>query len=156
MELRNFADFLRSCEAAMVHIKSLEILNDCNENRKILSKLPDQLIASWNCKVIEIEEEKCRSFMETSVKDRVKFVQTEKLCFGCLKTGHHSKGCNSRIVCERCKSEHPTCLHERSKEEENPLQDKKNVNNERPTPNNHTQTQDATTTATTNSYTLRR
>lgn len=41
LELRDFADFLRSCEAAMVHIKSLEILNDYNENRKILSKLPD-------------------------------------------------------------------------------------------------------------------
>lgn len=40
-ELREFVDFLRSCEAAMVHITALEILNDCNENRKILSKLPD-------------------------------------------------------------------------------------------------------------------
>ena len=34
-ELREFVDFLRSCEAAMVHIKALEILNDCNENRRI-------------------------------------------------------------------------------------------------------------------------
>lgn len=41
----------------MGHIKSLEILNDCNENRKILSKLPDWLAASWNRKVIEIEEQ---------------------------------------------------------------------------------------------------
>lgn len=56
-ELRDFANFLHSCEAAMVHIKSLEILNDCNENRKILSKLPDWLTAGWNRKVIEIEEE---------------------------------------------------------------------------------------------------
>ena len=51
-----FVDFLRSCEAAMVHIKALEILNDCNENRKILSKLPDWLTARWNRKVIEVEE----------------------------------------------------------------------------------------------------
>lgn len=56
-ELRDFADFLRSCEAATAHIKSLEILNDCNENLKILSKLPDWLAASWNRKVIEIEEQ---------------------------------------------------------------------------------------------------
>ena len=40
----------------MVHIKALEILNDCNENRKILSKLPDWLTARWNRKVIEVEE----------------------------------------------------------------------------------------------------
>lgn len=32
-ELREFVDFLRSCKAAMVHIKALEILIDCNENR---------------------------------------------------------------------------------------------------------------------------
>lgn len=56
-ELRDFADFLRSCEAAIIHIKSLEILKDCNENRKILSKLPDWLAASWNRKVMEIEEQ---------------------------------------------------------------------------------------------------
>ncbi|KAL6457443.1 hypothetical protein MHYP_G00344060 [Metynnis hypsauchen] len=55
-ELREFVDFLRSCEAAMVHIKALEILDDCNENRKILSKLPDWLIARWSRKVLEIEE----------------------------------------------------------------------------------------------------
>lgn len=55
--LKDFANFLCSCEAATVHIKSLEILSDCNENRKVLSKLPDWLTASWNHKVIEIEEE---------------------------------------------------------------------------------------------------
>lgn len=43
--------------SAVVHIKALEILNDCNKNRKILSKLPDWLTASWNRKVIDIQEE---------------------------------------------------------------------------------------------------
>nr|XP_054594596.1 uncharacterized protein LOC129162115 isoform X1 [Nothobranchius furzeri]XP_054594597.1 uncharacterized protein LOC129162115 isoform X1 [Nothobranchius furzeri] len=56
-DLREFADFLRSCEAAMVHIKALEILNDSSENRKILVKLPDWLTARWNRKVMEMEEE---------------------------------------------------------------------------------------------------
>lgn len=55
--LREFVDFLRSCEAAMVHIKALEILNDCNENRQLLTKLPDWLTASWNRKVMEMEEQ---------------------------------------------------------------------------------------------------
>lgn len=56
-DLREFSDFLRSCETAMVHIKALEILNDCNENRKILAKLSDWLIVSWNRKVMEIKEQ---------------------------------------------------------------------------------------------------
>lgn len=189
-ELRDFADFLRSCEAATAHIKSLEILNDCNENQKILSKLPDWLAASWNRKVIEIEEQtnqfptfsqfveflsreakiacnpvtslqslkqcepnksdkpkltkqkeigvktlmttsqekiqlvcvfckkpkhslhKCRSFLEKAVSDRVSFIKSERLCFGCLKPGHHSKSCTNRNICERCSKGHPTCLHE--------------------------------------------
>ncbi len=41
----------------MVHIKALEILNDYNENRKILSKLLEWLTVRWNHKVIKIEEE---------------------------------------------------------------------------------------------------
>ncbi|KAK0144674.1 hypothetical protein N1851_017016 [Merluccius polli] len=191
-ELREFADFLRSCEAAMLHIKALEILNDCNENRKLLAKLPDWLTASWNRKVIDMEEENgkfpsfsqfvkflsreakiacnpvtslyslkqgeaertrqpasnkqkqpnvnaktlttssneqaartclfckktghtlhvCRKLLEKEVSDRVKFIQSEKLCFGCLEASHLSKTCSNRSVCGTCKKRHPTCLHE--------------------------------------------
>lgn len=55
---------------------------------------------------------KCRKFMEKTVEDRVKFVYSEKLCFGCLKIGHSSKRCISRSVCEKCEKRHPTCLHQ--------------------------------------------
>nr|XP_054606831.1 uncharacterized protein LOC129166991 [Nothobranchius furzeri] len=192
-DLREFADFLRSCEAAMVHIKALEILNDCSENRKILAKLPDWLTARWNRKVMEMEEENgqfpsfsqfvrfltreskiacnpitslqslklsdkskqqnvkvktlvtrsneetinicvfckkhghtlhtCRKFMQDEVSDRVKFVKAEKLCFGCLNSGHFSKSCNCRSVCNICNKQHPTCLHEeRDKREQRAAQ----------------------------------
>lgn len=186
-ELRDFTDFLRSSEAAMVHIEALEILNDCNENRQILSKLPDWLTASWNRKVTKVQEDgkqfpsfsqfvkfltreakiacnpvtslqslkqgeaentksqrqqsfaaktlttssdentvltcilckknwhslhNCRKFMEQAVPDRIKYIQAQKLCFGCLETGHQSRSCHSRSVCEVCKKQHPTGLHE--------------------------------------------
>lgn len=39
-------------------------------------------------------------------------MKANKLCFGCLKAGHHSKNCERRSVCETCKGKHPTCLHE--------------------------------------------
>ncbi|KAK0147266.1 hypothetical protein N1851_013318 [Merluccius polli] len=212
-ELREFVDFLRSCEAAMVHIKALEILNDCNENRKILSKLPDWLSVRWNRKVIEVEEKqskfpsfrqfveflireariacnpvtslqslkqgeneqpkqqryqnvkaktlttssneetvktctlckktghtllKCRKFVEKPVSDRVKFVQAEKLFFGCLKPGHLSTSCNKRSVCETCNKRHPTCLHEDKFQQRapqvklNPNQNRSTTSQERP------------------------
>ncbi|XP_045070211.1 uncharacterized protein LOC123484206 [Coregonus clupeaformis] len=57
IELQEFADFLRSCEAAMTQIRGLEVLNDCNENQKLLAKLPDWLTSRWNRNVIEVEEE---------------------------------------------------------------------------------------------------
>ncbi|KAE8291618.1 hypothetical protein D5F01_LYC08974 [Larimichthys crocea] len=195
VELREFADFLRGCQAAMYHIKNLAVLNDCSENQKLLSKLPDWLTARWNRKVVEFEEatksfpsfsnfvefvsgeakiacnpmtslhalksgdcerakpskvrsvgakvlasaseekpdtegqkgnarecmfcektnhaiQTCRKFMEKPVKERIKYVQTKKLCFACLKPGHHSKSCEKRSFCNTCKGRHPTCLHE--------------------------------------------
>ncbi|KAJ8404442.1 hypothetical protein AAFF_G00337090 [Aldrovandia affinis] len=194
VELQELADFLRSCEAAMSQIRGLEVLNDCNENQKILAKLPDWLTSRWNRKVIEVEEQshtfpsfsqfvkfltreakiacnpitslhalkpsesekikvsknrgpgakvlatnsdekavstscvfcekaghslhKCRKFMNETILERVKFVQQTKLCFGCLKSGHRSKDCENRKICDMCEKGHPTCLHDnRTKEE---------------------------------------
>ncbi|KAM9817861.1 uncharacterized protein LOC133152032 [Syngnathus typhle] len=74
VELQELADFLRSCESAMSQIRGLEVLNDCNENQKILSKLPDWLTSRWNRKVIEIEEE---THMFPSFSQFVKFLTRE-------------------------------------------------------------------------------
>ena len=46
--LRGLADFLQSCVEAMPHVKGLSILNDCEENHKILKKLPDWLVRGWS------------------------------------------------------------------------------------------------------------
>ena len=71
------------------------------------------------CKKIGHGIHKCRKFIEKPVADRVKFIQTEKLCFGCLNLGHQSKSCSNRMVCDTCSKRHPTCLHEdRSKQEQ--------------------------------------
>ena len=32
-------------------------------------------------------------------------------CFGCLKSGHLSSSCRSRLTCEECGKPHPTLLH---------------------------------------------
>lgn len=51
--LRNFSYFLNACKDAMPHVKGLEILNDCEENRKLVSKLPDWAAARWNCQATQ-------------------------------------------------------------------------------------------------------
>ncbi len=55
---------------------------------------------------------KCRKFIEKTIQDRVKFVRSERLCFGCLQTGHHSRRCDDKSTCEKCQKRHPTCLHD--------------------------------------------
>ncbi|XP_026094281.1 uncharacterized protein LOC113066585 [Carassius auratus] len=64
------------------------------------------------CKRLGHTLHKCRKFMERPIEERLKFVQSEKLCFGCLKTGHNSRSCTSRSVCEKCEKCHPTSLHQ--------------------------------------------
>ncbi|XP_056603346.1 uncharacterized protein LOC130420207 isoform X2 [Triplophysa dalaica] len=55
---------------------------------------------------------RCLKIREKPVEERVKFVQLEKLCFGCLRIGHNSRACTSRSVCDLCGKHHPTCLHQ--------------------------------------------
>ena len=44
---RKLADFLRQCLMAMTTVQNLDILNDMQENQKILKKLPDWIITRW-------------------------------------------------------------------------------------------------------------
>ncbi|XP_038165126.1 uncharacterized protein LOC119799356 [Cyprinodon tularosa] len=72
--LRDFADFLNACQDAMTHVKSLEILNDCEENKKLVHKLPEWLASRWNRKTTEALKEK-KEF--PSFKDFATFMAME-------------------------------------------------------------------------------
>ena len=50
--LRDFVDFLTATASAIPHISGLEILNDCEENQKILERMPEWIIRGWNRVVI--------------------------------------------------------------------------------------------------------
>ncbi|KAI2666545.1 Defensin-like protein 68 [Labeo rohita] len=51
--LRNFSDLLSACENAMPHVKGLQILNDYQENQKLVQKLPDWVASRWNRQVTQ-------------------------------------------------------------------------------------------------------
>ncbi|KAI3351064.1 hypothetical protein L3Q82_005631 [Scortum barcoo] len=72
--LRNFSDFLNACQDAMPHIKGLEILNDCEENQKLIHKLPDWAASRWNRQVTQSLNEN-QEF--PSFKDFALFLSTE-------------------------------------------------------------------------------
>ena len=46
--LRKFSDFLEHCNTAMNTIRYLNVLDDPDENQKILKKLPNYLVARWS------------------------------------------------------------------------------------------------------------
>ena len=72
--LRTFSDFLNACLQAIPHVKRLEILSDCEENQKLIQKVPDWLAARWNRQVtVKLMEGK--DF--PSFKDFANFVNME-------------------------------------------------------------------------------
>lgn len=44
-------------------------------------------------------------------KDKINFIKEKGICFGCLKVGHTSKDCRSRLDCNVCHQKHPSVLH---------------------------------------------
>ena len=72
--LRAFADFLQSCQEAMPYVKGLDILNDCEENQKLVQKLPDWTAAQWNRKVTQVMRD-AQEF--PNFQDFVIFIVTE-------------------------------------------------------------------------------
>ncbi|XP_070412225.1 uncharacterized protein [Nothobranchius furzeri] len=53
LALREFADFLQSCTEATPYVKGLAILNDCEENHKLLKKLPEWIVRKWSRIVVD-------------------------------------------------------------------------------------------------------
>ena len=51
VKMRQFSDFLTACSNAMPHIKGFQVLNDSEENQKMLQKLTDWITSRWNCHV---------------------------------------------------------------------------------------------------------
>ena len=47
-DLTSFSDFLQHCHTAMHSIKYLEVLNDPEENQRMLRKLPNHLVLRWS------------------------------------------------------------------------------------------------------------
>ncbi|XP_048846374.1 uncharacterized protein LOC125717469 [Brienomyrus brachyistius] len=57
VKLREFSDFLIACKNAMPHVQGLQVLDDCEENQKLLQKLPDWVTTRWNRFVTKVLDE---------------------------------------------------------------------------------------------------
>lgn len=55
--------------------------------------------------------ENCEKFKSKPNSEKIEFLKTSGMCFGCLTKGHVSKTCKNRMKCETCSLSHPTILH---------------------------------------------
>lgn len=53
----------------------------------------------------------CLKFNEKQHRDKINFLKEKGACFKCLKVGHYAKLCSKPMSCTKCKSSHPTVLH---------------------------------------------
>ena len=53
----------------------------------------------------------CKLLIQKSHKEKLDFLKSKGLCFGCLSQGHLSKGCQRKHTCKICNLKHPTILH---------------------------------------------
>ncbi|XP_023192327.1 uncharacterized protein LOC111609249 isoform X3 [Xiphophorus maculatus] len=60
--------------------------------------------------------ENCMQFKAKMHRDKLTFIKQKGICFGCLKVGHTSKDCRSRLDCNVCHQKHPEVLHIEQKE----------------------------------------
>lgn len=64
-----------------------------------------------NLKNHKIEE--CKIFKGLTAKERADHVFKHRMCYRCLKdTGHTSKQCKEKNLCEICQRRHHTCMHD--------------------------------------------
>ncbi|CAI5689637.1 unnamed protein product [Oreochromis niloticus] len=71
---RAFADFIQTCHKATPHIEGLSIFNDCEENQKLVQKLPNWAAARWNRQATQFMKE---SGKFPGLKDFAKFMSSE-------------------------------------------------------------------------------
>ena len=78
----------------------------------------------------------CDEFKKKAIKERLDFIQSVGLCFGCLSKGHYSKNCRKRLTCQKRKKPHPTILHYDSQDDKD-LKDseKTHANSDQPASN---------------------
>lgn len=55
--------------------------------------------------------DQCSQFKAKIHWDKINFIKEKGICFGCLKVGHTSKDCRSRLDCNVCHQKHPGVLH---------------------------------------------
>lgn len=59
----------------------------------------------------------CKELGKKLHNEKMDFLKSKGVCYGCLCPGHMSKGCTQRSTCHVCSLKHPTLLHIQKKDD---------------------------------------
>lgn len=54
---------------------------------------------------------RCGKFNQMTLKEKLQFVNSKRLCSNCLKSGHWVRDCNSKFSCRDCGKKHNSLIH---------------------------------------------
>ena len=104
-------------------------VNSVNErdkhNFKVFPVSQNNQIKCLFCHYSNHALDKCSQFNSRTQQEKMHFLKEKGVCFGCLKYGHLSKDCRSRLDCQVCNKKHPSVLH--VKEEDTRVTSKETV-----------------------------
>ena len=60
--------------------------------------------------------EVCETIQNKQNNEKLDFLKSKQMCFGCLQYGHMSKSCQKHLSCKVCEQNHPTAFHMQRKE----------------------------------------
>nr|CAH7717976.1 unnamed protein product [Callosobruchus chinensis] len=110
--LRNKADLLETLEFSKNTSSKLE----ANRDARIKTERRKSFLTTSNiCTLCKNNHKmyKCPEFGKLSIEDRIKHVQTSKLCINCLNSGHELEKCKFG-PCRKCSDRHNNLLHQDS------------------------------------------
>lgn len=90
----------------MPHIKGLNILNDCEENQRLVRKLPDWAAARWNRQATQFMKD---SGEFPSFKDFAQFMSSEAEIVCNPITSFHALRSSDTITAKTQKEKRPAC-----------------------------------------------
>lgn len=110
-EPQTFLEFMTYLESRFLALQSAEAKNSSTEDKKKSKKpfeKPDEKIKQKTCLLCKGNHSlmTCKSFLEKSINDRVKWVNEKKLCNNCLSNSHEKNDCTSKFVCKICSKKH--------------------------------------------------
>jgi hypothetical protein len=89
--------------------------SECTSNpRGILKGFVDNRDASKACVYCDNRQhsmDRCHKLSALLFSDRIRFLKSKGLCFGCLRFGHSRDRCRNKSICQKCQKSHPTVLH---------------------------------------------